>query len=198
LRRSDLRGLGNAFHRDNLASILERGILSHNAVRAARITHSSLADAEVNATRANRTVPPSGRPLHSYANLYINPRNICVYKFIRNAGGHENVCVVKVSLDVLDLPGVIVTDRNAASWPTWKAPDEGLAPLDRDDIFAEYWSQQDRSHAQRMCAEVLVPDVVEPRFITKVYVSCDESRDAALPICGSVPVEVQRSLFFLR
>lgn len=97
---------------------------------------------------------------------------------------------------MLDLPGVIVTDRNAASWPTWKSPDEGLAALEHTDVFAEYWTSRD--HAQRMCAEVLVPDKVEPRFITRVYVPSDDARQAVAGICGALPIQAHKGLFFLR
>lgn len=73
-------------------------------------------------------------------------------------------------------------------------PDVGVAALDRDDVFSRYWN--DRDHAQRMCAEVLVPDRVDPDYITAVYVSCATPRAATQAICGEVPVEVAGRLFF--
>jgi ssDNA thymidine ADP-ribosyltransferase, DarT len=197
VRRDDLRGLHNAFHRANLQSYLRRGVLSHTL--AENVAHRSIADAGVQERRARVRVPPDRRPLHTFANLYINVRNTVMYRFKRDledAGGHHReLVVIEVTTDVLDLAGVIVTDRNAAASPRWFRPDDGLAAIDRDDVFATYWNGQD--HAQRMCAEVLVPDRVDPEFITRVYVSCDEAAEASRPICGDVPVEVWRRAFFL-
>lgn len=196
MRRDDIDGLYNAFHRDNLESILRFGILSH--ALAAKVQHRSIADPGVQATRARKIVPPSRRPLHSYANLYFNPRNIVGYRFVKDTedagGSEEELCIARVSLDVLDLPGVIVTDRNAASWPQWMTPDAGLAALDHVDIFARYWNGKD--HAQRMCAEILVPDRVPVEFITDVYVSTTAAQGETVPLCGSLPVRVKGSLFF--
>jgi len=55
---------------------------------------------------------PNGRALHEYANLYICPRNPMLLK---KSDIHERICVLQVSVDVLDIPNVIVTDSNAAS-----------------------------------------------------------------------------------
>jgi hypothetical protein len=196
VRRDEIDGLYNSFHRDNLESILERGILSHNLAR--RVAHRSIADPAVQATRARKIVPPSRRPLHSYANLYFNPRNIVGFRFVNDtidAGGSiDDIVVVRASLDILDLPGVIVTDRNAASLPRWMPPEAGLEALDHDDLFAQYWS--DRDHAQRMCAEILVPDRVEPEYISDVYVCTAVGRASAGLLCDTVPVRVKRWFFF--
>jgi hypothetical protein len=195
LQRSEIDGLYNSFHRENLASILERGILSHNLAK--RVQHRSIADPDVQRTRAGKIVPPSRKPLHSYANLYFNPRNIVGYRFVKDtidAGGSEDdICVVRVSLDVLDLPGVIVTDRNAASWPLWKTPAEGLPLLDYATIFAQYWNGKD--HAQKMCAEILVPDRVPPEYVIDAYVCSATAQAHAASIC-TVPVRLKRSFFF--
>jgi hypothetical protein len=197
VHRHEIDGLYNAFHRNNLESILMLGILSHD--RAERVEHRSIADPAVQATRAGKIVPPSRRRLHSYANLSFNSRNIVGYRFVKDtidAGGRdEDLCVARVSLDVLDLPDVIVTDRNAASWPQWMTPVDGLAVLDHDDLFARSW-HGNKDHAQRMCAEVLVPDQVPPDYITDVYVSTSVARTETELLCGTVPVRVKGSLFF--
>jgi len=196
VRRDEIDGLYNSFHVDNLESYIDRGVLSY--MRAEHVPHRSVADPGVQETRAGKLVPPDRRPLHSYANLYVNPRNTVTYRFIRDtvdAGGSaDDICVMRLSTDVLDLPGVVVTDRNAASWPQWMTPDAGIAALDHADLFATYWSGKD--HAQRMCAEVLVPDCVSPEFIQEVYVRSEVARKRAVPLCKSVPVTVKPSLFF--
>jgi hypothetical protein len=196
LRRDEIDGLYNSFHRDNLASIMQHGIVSHQL--AERIAHRDIADQGVQETRAGKIVPPDRRPLHSYANLYINPRNIVVYRFIKDTidagGSSDDICIVRVSLAVLDIPGVVVTDRNAASWPQWMAPDDGLAALDHSDVFATYWNGKD--HAQRMCAEVLVPDRVPPEYFEAVIVCSSAAQRAVGAMSGRVAVEVKGRLYF--
>jgi len=71
-------------------------------------------------------------------------------------------------------------------------PDAGIAELDHETVFAKDWAGKD--HQQKMCAEVLVPDVVSPEFIEEVFVCSPTARDAALPLCGNVPVTA-KSLF---
>jgi len=106
LLRSQLDGLYNAFHRENLESYIELGVLSFD--RAKKVPHRSVADASVQATRDGKIVPGTGRRLHSYANLYVNPRNIVGYRFIMDTidegGTADDICVVRVTPDVLDLP----------------------------------------------------------------------------------------------
>ena len=50
--------------------------------------------------------------LHEYANLYLCARNPMLYK---RRESHGTLCVLRVSTDVLDLPGVVLTGGNAAS-----------------------------------------------------------------------------------
>jgi hypothetical protein len=199
LRRDELAELQNIVHRDNLQSILQRGILSHDGV--ARLPHRSVADHSVQDRRASIVVPPTRRRLHTYANLYFNARNIMMYRVLCDLDWQrDQLCVVGVSTDVLDLPGVVVTDRNAASWPWWKAPNEALPLLDRATIFAPRWNHADemqkRDHQQRMCAEVLVPDRVAPELIRRIYVPAESCRASAEAVSGGMMVEVKGPLFF--
>jgi len=88
-----------------------------------------------------------------------------------------------VNTDVLDLPDVIVVDRNASSNYARFAPSaSGLQNIDRDLVFAEYWTHSDPIeewyHGSIMCAEVLVPDRVDPCFAMGVYVSSSNSKAA--------------------
>jgi hypothetical protein len=109
MTRDDLTELHNINHLENLPSILQRGILSH--ARAARVKHQSVA-MEVIQTRRSQVRVPGGRRLHEYANLYINARNKMMYKV---KGGHKDLCVLRISSGVLDLPEVVIADQNASS-----------------------------------------------------------------------------------
>lgn len=93
----------------NVASILELGILSHNRARV--VEHIDVAAAEIQDRRVGVTVP-GGRPLHEYANLYFDARNPMMSA---RRARHAELCVLRISCDVLNLPDVVVTDGNASS-----------------------------------------------------------------------------------
>ncbi len=83
-----------------------------------------------------------------------------------------------MSCDVLNLPGVVITDCNASSdYVRFTDVQRGLALIDRTEVFARYWTHDDpisqMRHKSRMCAEVLVPHAVDPRFIMGAYVGSD-------------------------
>ncbi len=196
MRRSELTELHYITHISNLASILERGILSH--VRCQKIPHLSVAMQEIQDRRDGVTVP-GGRPLHEYANLYICARNPMLYK---RGGQHEELCVLRVTSDVLDLPGVVVTSGNASSqYVRFGAGAAGLGIVDRDLTFAEFWIHQDPIEYFRRksakCAEVLVPDRVDPQLIVGAYVSGDVGRAALRAANEALQATINKHLFFL-
>lgn len=162
----------------NISSIMDKGILSHRLV--ASLPHRSVALASVQNTRARKRVP-QGRWLHDYMNLYLNARNPMMY---RRQEEHGTLCVLRVDCSVLDFPGVVLTDGNAAAGVTAFHPSpEGLRHLNRSRLFATYWTHQDdpieeERHKRSMCAEVLVPDRILPRYILGAYVSCDRAQRA--------------------
>lgn len=182
----------------NLASILEHGILSHR--KADRLPHHSVAMEEVQELRKKKVVP-GGRPLHDYVNLYFCARNPMLSKL---RGQNKELCVLAIDLTVLDLPEVVLTDQNAGSRYVgfWPSP-AGLDRLDYDMIFAESWIDPHqiiywRKKAAK-CAEVLVPDVVPPEYITGIYVSCRQSAESVRGLVGAhlpVHIDEKKRLFF--
>lgn len=202
LTRADLIELHCIQPISNVGSILERGILSNYEAR--RVPHDSVADPLIQALREPVVIPGTGgRKLHSYANLYVNARNKMLSK-IKYTHGDLGVCVLRVSLDVLDLPGVVVASQNASSDYARFAPaPDGLELIDKDMIDARSWKHPgDRiaewRHGSVMCAEVLVPDCVEPDYIEGVYVSCKAARKRLRQNDphGDLPVTLNGDLFF--
>nr|MBA2390780.1 DUF4433 domain-containing protein [Geodermatophilaceae bacterium] len=122
----------------NIPSILERGLLSYK--RATSILRRSVAMQEIQARRA-KVVVPGGQRLHEYVNLYIHARNPMLYK---RQDQHRELCVLRISTDVLDLPGVVVADQNASSgYARFEPAPSGLEIIERDMVFAEYWTHPD-------------------------------------------------------
>ncbi len=195
MKRSDLHELHYITHIGNLSSIVQRGLLSKR--RAKPFGPKSVAMEEVQEIRENKAVP-GARPLHEYVNLYFCARNPMLYK---RKDQHETLCVLRVNPAVLNLPGVIIADGNAASDYTgfWPSPD-GLEYVDEAIVFAEYWTDSNEIDAWKKkrikCAEVLVPDRVDPKFILGAYVSCEQAKRDVEAMNLSLHVKVDPHLFF--
>src|SRR5262245_22985930 len=98
---------------ENIPSVMRHGVLSYE--RASALSHQSIAMVEAQEKRDARLVP-QGRMLHQYANLYFHARNPMMYKRKEKAG---ELCVLRVATTVLELEGVVLTDRNAAGGDNW-------------------------------------------------------------------------------
>lgn len=174
---------------------MEHGILSYE--RAARLVHRSVAMQPVQDRRDQKQVP-GGLRLHQYANLYFHARNPMLYKRLDEAA---SLCVLRVGVEVLALPGTVITDQNAASdWVRFLDPRQWQM-LSFDDIFAPDWRHPGDQiaywrHKSRKCAEVLVPHCVESRLLRGAYV-IDAQAEARLRGHGfTLPIRVDPVLFF--
>lgn len=156
----------------NVPSILRHGIVCNR--NAAQLGAASIANPSVQDIRAQKRVPgKEGLSLHEYAPLYFNARNPMMYS---RKNIHQDICVLRISKDVINIPGAVISDQNAASSPArfYPAP-QGLEHIDREYVFAKYWTHESsieqRRRKARICAEVLVPERVPPEFIVGAYVS---------------------------
>lgn len=180
----------------NLPSVLQHGILSYE--RVAKLPHLSVALQPVQELRDKKHVP-GGLRLHQYANLYFHARNPMMYKRLAEV---PSLCILRISVDVLQIPGVAITDQNAASdYVRFCAPQQQHLPLDFDDIFAEDWRHPDNKfrywqHKSRKCAEVLVPHAVEPHFILGAYVADATVAAMARAAAPNLPLVLNPVLFF--
>lgn len=179
----------------NVTSVLEHGILSYE--RAAALPHASVALQPVQDRRHQKMVP-GGLKLHQYANLYIHARNPMLFKRLSEAA---NLCVLRVSTDVLTVPGTVITDQNAASsWVRFLHPSQ-WSQLAFDDILAMDWRHPDDQvaywrHKARKCAEVLVPRRVESHFLRGAYVIDEQARNSLIGLGFTLPVNLDPVLFF--
>jgi hypothetical protein len=181
---------------ENVPSILEHGILSNH--QAARLSHMSVAMEEVQDRRRDKKIP-GARPLHDYANLYFDAHNPMLS---RRRDQNDVICVLRIGPAVLDLPGVIVADRNAASdWVRFDPAADGIHALDKDLVFARYWTNaQDPYDAMTRksvkCAEVLVPDKVESRLVIGAYVANERALRTFQALNTGLPVTINSGMFF--
>lgn len=179
----------------NLSSILERGILSHK--RSEAIDHISVADDNVQDRRRGKRVP-NGRLLHEYANTYFDARNPMMYKRLSR---RTTLTVIRVKPDILDLPGTVIADGNAASAGTRFDPSPiGLAVLDEQRVYADYWTDPDAwtyyEKKRQRCAEVLVPDLVPPDLLIGCYVCADGVVQVCREAAHDLEVAVNARVFF--
>jgi len=196
VNRTDITELHFITPIENVASILDRGILSNR--RAARLTHRSVAMEEVQDRRRDKRIPGAGL-LHEYANLYFDAHNPMLS---RRRDRNDSICVMRIEHTVLDLPGVIVTDCNAASdYARFHAASAGIRALDKDLVFARFWTNANdpyeaMRHKSIKCAEVLVPDSVDPEFLFGSYVANERALRAFEALGTRLPVIINSAMFF--
>jgi hypothetical protein len=119
----------------------------------------------------------------------------------KRLGEANNLCVLRVSRQVLAIDGAVITDQNAASdYVRFLAPGQWQA-LDFDAIFAMDWRHPDNPpayfrHKAQKCAEVLVPQRVELQYLAGAYV-VDQAAAVRLAAAGfTLPIAVNSMLFF--
>jgi hypothetical protein len=182
---------------DNVSSIMKYGILSHNL--SLKLPHDSVAMEEIQDRRRNKRIPGTKKRLHDYANLYFDAHNPMLSK---RRDRNDEICILRVEASVMDLPNVIIADRNAASdyvrfYPTV----DGLADLDKDKVYARYWTNaRDPYEAlelkSKKCAEVLVPNKVEPRYVLGAYVANQAALEKFNQLNIGLNVCIRNGIFF--
>jgi hypothetical protein len=201
MRRAPLKELYYITHINNLPSILKRGILSHELVKAENVPFISIyADDIVAKRREIKT--PDGRSLWSFANLYFQARNPMLYKvvFFSESTDANDIAVLGVQMSVLNKPDIFISTGNAASAPSVILPPrEGKKALSqiRKDIDKEYWTEESGSK-RRIMAECLVPGIIPPELITEIYVASHEAADKVRPTVEKFGLSVVREphMFF--
>ena len=177
---------------ENLASIMELGLLSHNGVQSTGISRRDISDPEVQRIRGAKQV--GGRELHDYVNLYFNSRNPMLY--VRQEV-QDNIAILCINRTYIGRSGVWYSDGNAASSGTnfYYSP-RRLYELNWDCIWADYWSGHNDGTRVR-CAEVLVPQRIPPDDIQQVVVRTNAASGRARQfIPDNIPVVVGPAWFF--
>jgi len=187
--------LHNIMPISNISSVLAHGILSHE--QAAELPHSDVSMADVQ-DRRDKVKVPGGLKLHQYANLYFDGRNPMMYKRLAQV---ESLCVLSVSIEVMNIQSVVISDQNAASDYVRFYPSNFLGALNFDQIYADDWRHPDDRiaywrHKSAKCAEVLVPNAIHSDYIQKAYVVSDMAKMQLTANRFSKPVEIVPRLFF--
>jgi hypothetical protein len=188
---------------DNLPSIAQLGILSHRAAQA--VDHVDVSSGVIQDRRAGKVVPDARYreqlELHEYANAYICGRNPMLYVLSISRGLHAELAVLRLSCDLLDLEEAVIADGNASSdYTSFHPSPTGLVEIDPQITFLGDPRHPNRyqfyDRKRRMCAEVLVPHVIEARYIEGVLVSCEHAYDRLDELGVPWTVEVDPTFFF--
>lgn len=183
----------------NLKSIMNYGILSKNLLKNKNIQNEDLSNISVQSRRELKRVPNHG-PLHDYANLYFDARNPMLFNLVNNKDLDE-LCVLCIDKRVLDLPGTVVTDRNAAAnLAIFEKPEKALERLNFEIILAKYWTDNNPlikdEKKQIKCAEVLILNKVPVEYIQGIIVCTEIARQKVIEFELGIPVYLNRDLFF--
>jgi hypothetical protein len=97
---------------------------------------------------------------------------------------------------------VIIADRNAASdWTGFRPVAGGLSVISKERVFARYWTHPDdpyeeMRHKSEKCAEVLVPDRVDPGLIDGAYVAKQAALVEFQRLNSELSIRVRGDMFF--
>ena len=188
-------GLYNIQAIENIPSIMRRGLLSNE--KAARIKHMSIAMNEVQERRDKIRVP-NGLKLHQYANVYFAPHNPML-SARRNQ--NNDICILKIDCGILDMSGVVVSDRNASSdYASFYSPGIGMEEIDFDLVYARYWTDEDyyvqMEKKSIKCAEVLVPYVIPYAYIMCAAVIDKDAAHKLEDVGFDKTIEIVPQVFF--
>lgn len=196
--RSDVKELYFIALISNVQSIIKHGILSHN--KSVKLPHDdSIAMQEMQEKRKIKKIPGTNKKLHDFANLYFDAHNPMLS---RRRDQNAEICVLRINAKVIGLPNVIIADRNASSdYVRFYPVSRGLAAIDKDRLFARYWTHRDNqyeewAHKSVKCAEVLVPDKVEPQYILGIYVANQTALDTIKKLRTDLTVCIKSDIFF--
>ncbi len=193
-----LKGLYYITHINNLPSILERGIFCHRKIEEEKIEFTPIYNAAIVSSRNEKKVTEESN-LWDFVNLYFQPRNAMLYS-LRSLREESLIIIIGLKSSLLDRNDIFVTTGNAASscteFLTGTNAQKRLKII-REKVDKEYWSREDGSKRELM-AECLVPDSVDPNYISEIYVPNEKALNKVKEICNeTIPVILEPELFFL-
>ena len=197
-KQPHIKALYYITHINNVPSILEHGILSHEYVEQQQIPFTPIYDGEIVSHRQGYYAP-DGNNLWHFANLYFQARNPMLYR-VTSEKMSKNIVIFAVSPSVIDLPGAFVMTGNAASNPTViLPPDQGLEVVTKmwDVVQSEWWREEDGSK-RKIMAECLVPGRISPDHLLTIFTSTHFAAANVKGMIGDAPISVvpEPQMFF--
>ncbi len=164
LRENGIESFWHMTHKENIFNILNNGLVN-NQYAYEKFSPKDISDPSVQRWREN-IEPIYNRAIKKYVPLYINIRNPMLY---RRKNIQHDLCLIEISLSVLNSKNFIFTDGNAASRETKFFKDKAdLSNLPWDVLKANYWNDFFDGKRKR-CAEFLVYPNIEAKYIKKIH-----------------------------
>lgn len=164
------RNLFYITHVNNIQSIIERGILSHESIEQESLPYTPIYDHSIVSNRKEKVV--HGKSLWFFTNLYFQPRNPMLYRVLAEKSAND-IAIVAVRSDILKNQDAIITDGNAANNNTkfHSVSEIGLLSPQIERIRKmDWWSEFDGTKRAIM-AECLIPKIIPSSYIEAIYVS---------------------------
>ncbi len=189
--------LFNIVHLDNLRSICDSGLQSHNNVAEKGLAFTPIYDSQIVGRRSEKVIS-TGAALGDYANVFMNPRNPMLYRVV-SENSWENLAIISFRKEILNILGARITDGNAANSAT-----SDYSPADLPKVLKaigktleqDYWTIEDGSK-RKIMAEVLIPDHIPPEFIDCIFVANERVRDRVRQLIGDThKIIVVPKMFF--
>jgi hypothetical protein len=200
MKRRTAQGLYYITHVDNISSMLQKGIFSHERIESEKIPFTRIYDEGIVSNRHTITVP-DGRNLWHFANVFFEARNPMLYRVVHEKT-EDDIAILALRPEILERPDIYVTTGNAAhSLSDILYPVEAkkyLSEIIKNSVGVEWWNNEDGSK-RKIMAECLVPDMIPSALIQAIYVAKHKIQDKVKQIIkrDDIPVIVEPSMFFL-
>lgn len=179
-------------HKDNIKSILEKGILSKNEIISRKIKYTDFSMAEAQNRRRFKIDPFHKYNIHDYVPLLFNMLSPMLY--LRKDNQDSLVILHIDTQHVLTENLCLFSDGNLAS------PLSSLSEnyIDDDDLYIlfkeEYWGVKKRERA----AEILIHTRIMPKYINTVSCNSEETLKEIMPFgkAENIPIRINKDLFF--
>ncbi len=186
-------------HINNLKSILDEGLFSHNKIQT--LSHKVIYDEGIiNRRKDIKPNPEKNETLWDFANLYFNARNAMLYRVIHEQN-LEDITIIQFNKSVLDYAknhnGYISIGNAAHSESYFSEVTKGLKDLKKKWSFwhKEYWNESDGSK-RLMMSELMVKDKIPADYINSIYVKSETIGDKVKKITNFDNIITQPNMFF--
>jgi hypothetical protein len=194
LKKYNIKYIYHMTHKDNLESILEDGLLSHNN----NFVSKRIDNTEVN-NRRNFYEPIYNKNVQDYVPFYFNPRNAMLYV---KQNIQDDLIILAFDSKLLYTKESLFTDGNAAVNGTKFFNNiNDLKKLNWECIKAKYWTSFEDGK-RIMMSEVLVPNKVDIEYLRKIYCNNYITRNYVNDLLSDymleddIDVEVNKEMFF--
>lgn len=203
---------------ENLASILQNGILSRNEVMQKKLykPKHDISNAEIQKIRSMKTFssPRTGkmRRLHDFANTYLQPNNAFLVA-IQNKISRNQICVIRIKSSIIKdrQNEAVLTIKNAAckeavfcapnSWAPSPTTTRALTAPRLSGLYSTMWVGEARFNQikQSRQSEALFPKKIDSAYFDCIFVYNETAKLAVEKIIRKsgldIPVLFHPTLF---